>query len=111
MPDGTDQPHISVLAAISQIAAADWDRCAGTANPFVRHAFLDAMEQSGSAIAATGWLPRHLVVTRADGTVAAVAPLYLKNHSYGEYVFDWGWAEAYTPTLSAGEKRRLRGDS
>jgi uncharacterized protein len=95
MPDGSDQPSITVLAAMADIAAAEWDACAGTHNPFVRHAFLDAMERSGSATAATGWLPRHLVVRRADGTMLAAAPLYLKGHSYGEYVFDWGWAEAY----------------
>ncbi len=95
MPDGSDQPTITVLAAMADIPAVTWDACAGTDNPFIRHAFLDALEKSGSAVPATGWLARHLVVTQADGTVLAAAPLYLKNHSYGEYVFDWGWAEAY----------------
>jgi len=95
MPDGSDQPTITVLTAMADIAAAAWDACAGTGNPFIRHAFLDALETSGSAAPATGWLPRHLVVKRADGAVLAAAPLYLKSHSYGEYVFDWGWAEAY----------------
>ena len=95
MPDGSDQPSITVLPAMAHMAAEQWDACAGPGNPFVSHAFLDALETSGSACAATGWLPRHLAVARADGTVLAVAPLYLKSHSYGEYVFDWGWAEAY----------------
>ena len=95
MPDGSDQPTITVLAAMADISAVEWDSCAGGQNPFIRHAFLDAMEQSGSATPATGWLARHLVIRQADGTVVAAAPLYLKTHSYGEYVFDWGWAEAY----------------
>lgn len=95
MPDGSDQPSITVLTAMAEIAAEQWDACAGGDNPFVSHAFLNALELSGSATPATGWLPRHLVVRRADGTVLAAAPLYVKSHSYGEYVFDWGWAEAY----------------
>ena len=95
MPDGSDQPSIKVLTAMADIGAEQWDACAGSDNPFVSHAFLNALELSRSASPATGWLPRHLVVSRADGTVLAAAPLYLKSHSYGEYVFDWGWAEAY----------------
>jgi predicted N-acyltransferase len=80
---------------MADIPAAEWDACAGSDNPFVSHAFLAALEDSGSATADTGWLPRHLVVTGEDGKVQACAPLYLKSHSYGEYVFDWGWAEAW----------------
>ena len=95
MPDGTDQPAITVHSSMAEIAAAEWDALAGTGNPFVRHAFLNALEQSGSAVAETGWHPRHLVARRADGTVVAAAPLYLKSHSFGEYVFDWGWADAW----------------
>jgi len=87
---------VDLAGAMADIAAEDWDACAGGGNPFVSHAFLAALERSGSATADTGWLPRHLVVKGADGKVVACAPLYLKNHSYGEYVFDWGWAEAYT---------------
>ncbi|MDO8608577.1 MAG: GNAT family N-acetyltransferase [Phaeospirillum sp.] len=95
MPDQSDQPTITAHAAVADIPAAEWDVCAGAGNPFVRHAFLDALEASGSASPATGWLARHLVIRRSDGTILAAAPLYLKSHSYGEYVFDWGWAEAY----------------
>ena len=62
--------------------------------PFLGHAFLAALEASGSACQETGWLPLHLVVER-DGRLLGCAPMYLKSHSYGEYVFDWGWANAY----------------
>lgn len=95
MPDGEPHYAVHVLSAISQAPAAEWDACAGLGDPFVRHAFLAAMESSGSAAAATGWHPRHLVVKDADGRLAAAAPLYLKTHSFGEYVFDWSWADAY----------------
>ncbi|WP_341364426.1 GNAT family N-acetyltransferase [Thalassospira sp. SN3W] len=87
--------EIRTVTDIHEIGATDWDKCAGTANPFVSFAFLSAMEDSGSANADTGWQPFHLVVTDDDDTVAGIVPLYVKSHSYGEYVFDWSWAEAY----------------
>ncbi|AJD52520.1 putative N-acyltransferase [Thalassospira sp. MBR-102] len=87
--------EIRTVTDIHKIGEADWDKCAGTANPFVSFAFLSAMEDSGSANADTGWQPFHLVVTDDDDTVAGIVPLYVKSHSYGEYVFDWSWAEAY----------------
>jgi predicted N-acyltransferase len=96
MPEPQPPLRVHLLGGMDEIAAADWDACAGAGNPFIRHAFLAALEHSGSATADSGWLPRHLVVTGDDGKVVACAPLYLKTHSYGEYVFDWGWAEAYT---------------
>ncbi|HLO78622.1 MAG TPA: GNAT family N-acetyltransferase [Magnetospirillum sp.] len=89
-------PNVSLAGGIDEIDPGAWDACMGGGNPFVRHAFLAALEHSGSATADTGWLPRHLVVTGEDGNMLACAPLYLKTHSYGEYVFDWGWAEAFT---------------
>ncbi len=95
MPDGTDQRVIKVLGNIGEIDAEAWDACAGTGNPFVRHAFLWALEESGSATDETGWIPRHLVIETPDGRVEACAPMYLKTHSYGEYIFDWGWADAF----------------
>ncbi|WP_193182730.1 GNAT family N-acetyltransferase [Nisaea sediminum] len=99
MPDGenrTDtQAAISVLRSIHEIAAADWDACAGPENPFLSHAFLSALEDSGSVKAETGWLPQHLVYADEDDRIAGIVPLYLKGHSQGEYVFDWGWADAY----------------
>ncbi|WNJ98328.1 GNAT family N-acetyltransferase [Thalassospiraceae bacterium LMO-JJ14] len=95
MPDGSEQRVIKTLSSISAIPAEAWDACAGTDNPFVRHAFLWALEESGSATDETGWIPRHLVIEAPDGRIEACAPLYLKTHSYGEYIFDWAWADAY----------------
>jgi hypothetical protein len=95
MPDGAEATRIDVISEIAQIDASEWDACAGDADPFVSHAFLDALEQSGSAVGDRGWLPQHLVARNADGRVVGATPLYLKSHSYGEYVFDWGWADAY----------------
>ncbi len=95
MPDGQDAAIIRILGAIGEISAADWDRCAGDNDPFVSYAFLSALEDSGSVSAETGWRPQHMVLEDGHGKIAAVVPLYLKNHSYGEYIFDWNWAEAY----------------
>lgn len=94
MPDGSATLTLTLHARISEIAAADWDACAGGGNPFVSHAFLQALEDSGSASARTGWLPQHAVLRDGAGQVVAVAPMYAKSHSYGEYVFDHGWANA-----------------
>lgn len=100
MPDGQDAITIKLVNSIGAIPAADWDACAGigadgAGNPFVMHAFLAALEDSGSATAETGWAPHHLTAMDATGRMIGAAPMYLKGHSYGEYVFDWGWAEAY----------------
>ncbi|GAA5785320.1 GNAT family N-acetyltransferase [Chitiniphilus shinanonensis] len=83
------RPH----ATIAELPAADWDALAGDA-PMLRHAFLDALEQSGCVGGDSGWQPSHLALWR-DGTLRAAMPLYIKQHSYGEYVFDWAWARAY----------------
>lgn len=95
MPDTGDATEVQVISRIGEIDPADWDACAGDDNPTVAHGFLSALEDSGSVTAASGWQPQHLIVRDADGRIAACAPMYLKNHSYGEYVFDWGWADAY----------------
>lgn len=76
------------------VRAEDWDRCLGSDHPFMRHAFLSALEDSGSAVAETGWLGQHLLL-KDDGALIGAMPMYLKNHSAGEYVFDHGWAEAF----------------
>lgn len=89
-----DDLTLTVHPSIHGITSADWDRCASSSNPFTRHAFLAALEDSGSVCAETGWQPCHLTLSPPDGTVIACAPLYLKSHSYGEYVFDWAWADA-----------------
>lgn len=90
-----DAVTIRILTSLDQVSAAEWDACAGSANPFVSHAFLSALEESGSASARTGWAAQHLAIMGADGALAGALPLYLKSHSYGEYVFDHSWAAAY----------------
>ena len=87
------QLDIRVLDDLSVVPAADWDRLAGE-QPFLRHAFLHALHETGCASGATGWMPQYLSAWRNNELVAAL-PLYLKTHSYGEYVFDWAWADAY----------------
>lgn len=87
------------IGPAKSMPASQWDRLAnpnGDAlpHPFTRHAFFVALEESGSADAKTGWKPTHLILQRGD-TPIALLPLYLKSHSYGEYVFDHGWAEAF----------------
>jgi hypothetical protein len=82
------------LSSIHQISAREWNALCPETYPFVRHEFLAALEDSGSTNAASGWQPQHLLI-RERGELVAAMPLYLKQHSYGEYVFDWGWADAY----------------
>jgi len=93
---------VRIARRIAEVPAAQWDACAGgesgsarPPNPFVSHAFLSALEDSGSATRDTGWLPQHLLFEDAQGRLLACMPCYLKGHSQGEYVFDHGWAEAY----------------
>ncbi|WP_373504473.1 GNAT family N-acetyltransferase [Aestuariivirga sp.] len=90
-----------MLKAVSSALAidrADWDRLANPKgsefNPLVSHDFFRCLEESGCAVAATGWAPRHMVKEQ-DGEVTGIVPCYRKRHSYGEYVFDHGWANAY----------------
>ncbi|WP_374585425.1 GNAT family N-acetyltransferase [Pseudoduganella sp.] len=83
----------SVISSLSDVSPAEWDRLAG-GNPFLSHAFLHALHESGSVTPATGWQPQFLAV-HADAELVAAMPLYVKSHSYGEYVFDWAWADAY----------------
>src|SRR6516162_7268133 len=95
MNDTDGAISVKVHAAIADIPAAAWDACAGDGNPSVCHAFLEALEQSGSTTSRTGWMPQHLSVAGPDGAIAGIVPLYAKTHSYGEYIFDYGWADAY----------------
>ena len=95
MPEtGNASFRIETLSSIHEIEESVWDGLAGSANPFLRHRFLAALEDSGCTTPATGWAPAHLVF-RQDLAVVGVIPAYLKNHSMGEYVFDWAWADAY----------------
>jgi predicted N-acyltransferase len=103
MPDGNAALRLSTVGAIADIDPADWDACALQGgvdqdtrdNPFLSHAFLSAAEKSGSAVPSAGWGPRHLLAHDETGRLVACVPLYLKSHSFGEYVFDWAWADAY----------------
>jgi predicted N-acyltransferase len=90
------EPVIARLAdGVSSFAPEDWDRCAGADDPFLSHAFLSALEDSGSATRQTGWRPLPIAIDGLDSRPAAVMPAYVKSHSLGEYVFDHGWADAY----------------
>ncbi|MBW8183805.1 GNAT family N-acetyltransferase [Shewanella nanhaiensis] len=93
--------QIEFIPAISLIPAQEWNHLMSTGldertsiNPFVRHEYLAALESSGCVCTKTGWTPMHLTVLQGEKRLA-VMPLYEKTHSYGEYVFDWAWAEAY----------------
>lgn len=80
--------------SINTIDPSVWNEMFGVSHPFTRHEYLSALEMSGCVSAETGWTPMHLVVMDIDNVIALM-PLYLKTHSWGEYVFDWAWAEAY----------------
>jgi predicted N-acyltransferase len=84
---------ITVVDTLSAVPAADWNRLAGD-DPFLRHEFLSALHDTGCAAAQSGWAPQYLLL-HEQGALAGAMPLYLKTHSYGEYVFDWAWADAY----------------
>lgn len=92
----------AIIRVVDNLAGVDresWDACANPPgapyNPFVSHNFLNALEESGSATRRTGWLPQHILLKDEAGRIAACMPLYLKNHSRGEYVFDHSWANAF----------------
>jgi hypothetical protein len=84
-----------IVEDLHELPAADWDQLAADGPPFMRHAFLLALQSSGCVGEGTGWQPHFVRIDAPDGTLAAAAPLFLKSHSYGEYVFDWAWADAY----------------
>jgi len=95
MPDGAEALTVRTVGSLGEVEAAAWDRCAGGANPFVGHAFLNLLEETDCVGAKSGWLPQHVLLEDASGRLLGAAPAYLKSHSYGEYVFDHGWADAY----------------
>ena len=102
MNDSTNPWEISLLSRICEISESEWDLCScpkasdgGRAqDPFLTHRFLLALEESASVTTETGWSPLHLIA-RVKGEIAAVMPLYAKTHSQGEYIFDYGWADAF----------------
>jgi len=85
----------SVVHRIADLPALDWDALDASAHPFTSHAFLSTLEETGCVGQSSGWVPQHLVWRSAGGQLAAAIPLYLKAHSWGEFVFDWSWAQAY----------------
>jgi predicted N-acyltransferase len=95
MNDGGETITLSIHNAIGEIAPEAWDACAGDTNPTVSHVFLNALEESGSTTGRSGWAPQHLTFAGRGGRLVGAVPMYLKSHSYGEYIFDWGWADAY----------------
>jgi len=88
------EAQFEIVTSLSGVAAAEWDALAGP-QPFVRHAFLQALEQTGCVGGDTGWTPQHLLMQRAGQLVGAL-PLYLRDDSTGEFVFDFSWADAYS---------------
>jgi predicted N-acyltransferase len=84
-----------IAPAVGALPADQWDALAGSDNPFTSHAFLTALEDSGSVGRGTGWSPLPIVIEGDDGGLAAALPAYIKTHSQGEYVFDHGWADAW----------------
>ena len=85
---------VEIIEDLRAVDPDQWDSCAGNNLPFLRYAFLAALEAQGCVGSNTGWRPQHLLVTRGKQLVGAT-PLYLKYDSYGEYVFDWAWADAW----------------
>ena len=85
-------PLIRDDVALGDIAAPAWTALSGS-QPFLSHAFLTALHDTGCACPETGWSPHYLTAWR-EGALIGALPLYAKAHSYGEYVFDWGWADA-----------------
>ena len=86
-------PTIEVVSRLADVAPSDWNNGVDPNDPFTEHAFLSLLEEAGCVGREAGWAPMHLLVKR-EGEVVGRAPLYLKNNSYGEYIFDWGWADA-----------------
>ena len=89
--------EIKVIDDLSDISPSDWDSL-GLANPTLKHAFLQSMIDANCTTASTGWLPQFITLWRdvaGQNKLVGAVPLYMKGHSYGEYVFDWAWAEAY----------------
>ncbi|MGA1741014.1 MAG: GNAT family N-acetyltransferase [Pseudohongiellaceae bacterium] len=89
------QLKTSFLDSIAQIAPAEWNKLIGSDYPFLQHEFLLALEESACVSVRSGWKPSHLIIKNHDEKLVALMPLYLKNNSMGEYVFDWSWADAY----------------
>ena len=93
MADRESEIIAKIASGVSGLNVGAWDRLAN-GHPFVSHAFLSALEESGSVGRTTGWTPAPILIEDEGGHLVAAAPAYLKSHSQGEYVFDQGWADA-----------------
>ncbi len=85
---------VSIIGAMAEVTTGEWNALVDDDNPFARYEFLNALEQHDCVGQTYGWLPQHIVV-RENNTLIGASPMYLKNNSYGEFVFDWAWADAY----------------
>ena len=83
------------IDSLKKVKKEDWNSCVGSYHPFIQYEFLFALEKSGSACSQTGWKPHHYIEYNDNAEIIAICPLYLKSHSYGEYIFDHAWADAY----------------
>ncbi|MET0588299.1 MAG: GNAT family N-acetyltransferase [Novosphingobium sp.] len=95
MSDSDPGPTVRIASGVAPFAPAEWDGLTSGCNPFVSHAFLSSLEDSGSVGKGTGWNPAPLVMEDAGGALVAALPAYLKEHSQGEYVFDHAWSDAW----------------
>ena len=86
--------QIAIIDSLAEVPAAEWNALVHADNPFARHEFLIAMERHDAVGRTFGWYPQYLLA-RDNGKLVGAAPMYLKDNSYGELVFDWAWADAY----------------
>lgn len=109
MDDSQQELRLEVVSSVHQVPEEAWDACIGEDNPFVEHRFLATLEDTGCLGGQSGWHPHYLLVRQGAGSPpAGIAPLYVKTDSYGEYIFDWAWANGaqragldYYPKLTA----------
>ncbi len=90
-----EEISVDFCKSIKNISSTDWNNCAGNYNPFLKHEFLVALEESGCVRKENGWQPYHIIAKNKKSEVIGCAPMYLKYHSQGEYIFDYAWADAY----------------
>ena len=95
MTNSTVATTVTVIGAIREVTADEWNALAGDTNPFIRYEFLSALEKHHCVGDRFGWIPQHIILRDDDGKLIGAVPLYLKDNSYGEFVFDWAWADAY----------------
>ena len=94
MAPRAERMEVRFLTSLAEITSTEWNRLAGRDYPFLRHEFLALLETTGCCTSESGWQPCHATLYRGKQLIALM-PLYLKSHSYGEYVFDWSWADAW----------------